>query len=1126
MTRFSNVAVKLSSSLTSALLVAALIAGLAPEASAQSKDQQACVNALNKAGAKVAATQGKENSACIKDGGSGNLDQPTVDLCVTADAKGKVGKAELKTTDAQTKKCSSPLPTFGFTGAGTINTAAVAEEVALLEDVFGAPVNTAIIMGGDGAKCQANVTKSFEKLGATRLKEFNNCKKAGLKGGTISNSGQLQTCISSDPKLKVSGAATKLTETVTKSCEGVTLATAFPGCSAESGNDAALSGCIERNVECHMCQIVNAMDALSIGCDQFDDGVVNQTCRQCGNGATEAPEFCDDGGNSVSCDSDCTAASCGDGFTNAVAGEACDTSGETAGCDDDCSLPVCQDGNLNTLAGEVCDDGNNTNGDGCDNNCTPTACGNGIHTLPEECDDGNVVNTDACLNSCVAATCGDTVTCSGVGCTSGPSGGVETCDDGDVDDNDSCRNNCGLATCGDGVLCNQVGCTTGPSSGLELCDNGGSNSNVTPDACRTSCAPASCGDSVTDAGETCDGGGNTPSCDSDCTTASCGDGFVNSAAGETCDTSGESLTCDANCTAAVCGDGTINATAGELCDDGNANSGDGCSSTCQDGPGSGEQDAQCPDLGQLVLYSKLTNQSCVNNGDCTAPRTCDPTLLLCTTIADLDSGWNGAGHDADINDGVTAAARLLCEGPDAPGCGECTVEGLDPGPGNCRCANNILNVCDQPFVADADDCGGAVCDCYFGAPFPLSSAGTPVCVSNRFSQDITGTANVDLGAGAITANLRTRVFLGLTTDMPCPVCGGQCSGDNSGCIFDSDCAGPGEGGTCVQDTPGDGIRDGLCVYDPNTHTDNGVACDSDGTHSSFPAIIGNTSGGSGGGGYSIDCQPTVGVNVSGQGLKISLNQTTGTTSLGFGVDCDGSGVGTDLCPCLTCSKDNTEPCSSDAGCASQGSFCSAYSAPTVFNCTSNTDCGSVNLGTCTALGNVRCSLATSKVCATNADCLAQPIGPCVVSSCSSKGGSAGVIPEPNDCAAQDCTDQGGGEGECTTGPDQLYCDALVRSDGSGINACLNNGDCSGGYGLCTLADRADCFLDPIEAVGAADPEFPVAGAVFCIPPTSNGGINAAAGLPGPGRVVSQGAATTFCASDHGTEYTPGVGGCP
>jgi hypothetical protein len=103
----------------------------------------------------------------------------------------------------------------------------------------------------------------------------------------------------------------------------------------------------------------------------------------------------------------------------------------------------------------------------------------------------------------------------------------------------------------------------------------------------------------------------------------------------------------------------------------------------------------------------------------------------------------------------------------------------------------------------------------------------------------------------------------------------------------------------------------------------------------------------------------------------------------------------------------------------------------------------------------------------------------------------------------------------------------VKADGAGINACLSNGDCGGGYGLCTIADQADCFLDPIVATGNADPEFPVAGAVFCIPPTSNSGVNSAAGLPGPGRVTSQGAARTFCASNHAVDYNPGgIPACP
>ena len=54
---------------------------------------------------------------------------------------------------------------------------------------------------------------------------------------------------------------------------------------------------------------------------------------------------------------DCTLVVCGDGATNALAGEVCDDAGESAVCDGDCTAVVCGDGNHNMTAGEQCDDG-------------------------------------------------------------------------------------------------------------------------------------------------------------------------------------------------------------------------------------------------------------------------------------------------------------------------------------------------------------------------------------------------------------------------------------------------------------------------------------------------------------------------------------------------------------------------------------------------------------------------------------------------------------------------------------------------------------------------------------------------------------------------------------------------
>jgi hypothetical protein len=73
-----------------------------------------------------------------------------------------------------------------------------------------------------------------------------------------------------------------------------------------------------------------------------------------------AGETCDDGGETATCDVDCSAVSCGDTVVNTTAGETCDDGGETATCDLDCTAVSCGDSVVNTTAGEVCDDGVNS----------------------------------------------------------------------------------------------------------------------------------------------------------------------------------------------------------------------------------------------------------------------------------------------------------------------------------------------------------------------------------------------------------------------------------------------------------------------------------------------------------------------------------------------------------------------------------------------------------------------------------------------------------------------------------------------------------------------------------------------------------------------------------------------
>jgi cysteine-rich repeat protein len=742
---------------------------------------------------------------------------------------------------------------------------------------------------------------------------------------------------------------------------------------------------------------------------------IDCTALGCSTGPGGGPEDCDDGNanNGDSCGNDCGLNFCGDGETQPGLGEECDdgvgNGNAPDACRSNCELPTCGDGIVDSGSGEECDDGNTNDMDACVG-CEFVLCGNGELDENEDCDDGNANNNDACLNNCMDNTCGDGFVNPGVeacddgnssnndpclnDCTDNVCGdgfvntGVEPCDDGNSSQTDACLNNCTANVCGDGFL----------NAGVEDCDDGGDNSDTTPDACRENCNLPSCGDGVVDPSnsEGCDdGAGNSDStpnaCRSDCSPAGCGDGVVDS--GEECDGSG-----------AVCGVG------GEC----------GGSCTCAD---------ECPDLGEAVIYAG-TGVVCTSNADC-GPGTC--TDGRCRTRSALVSGWTGIAHGSDITDGLTVRARLEC-GKTAP-CGECTIVGVDPTPGNCRCDNDTRQECFKPLEDDNDSCGGGYCRCYLGPPLPLSAGNTPACVVSTLRENITGTGNVDTGEGSISSALDSRAYLGINLFEPCPYCDGD-------------------------DVSNDKIRNGICVGLGPTE---GQSCDSNASSATFPSPSG--------GGSSIDCLPDPGKNVSGTGLKIAFTQSTGTSTLSNDIPCGFPPFVTEDCHCGLCSNDPSGliPCSSDGHCPAGG--------------------------TCQRVGN--------------------------------------LDPRPNGCndTTQCVAPEGESVGECATGPENSFCDGILRANGKGFVGCVTDADCAPGNigldgGSCTLTESRSCFTDTITATGEASSNSPLGAATFCIGKTSNPGINTVAGLPGPGRILTQAATRTFCASDNSVEYTPGVGGCP
>jgi len=414
----------------------------------------------------------------------------------------------------------------------------------------------------------------------------------------------------------------------------------------------------------------------------------------------------------------------------------------------------------------------------------------------------------------------------------------------------------------------------------------------------------------------------------------------------------------------------------------------------------------------------------------------------------LDTGWSGQAHDAFvITDGMVTVTVTSCAGT-APSCGVCNYTGpVETAAGNLhvrRCQGDSS----IPSTTDAGCGANAPCKFFFGTYLPLAAGGVSTCVQNTFAAGISGTANVNTGTSAGAASVTSRVFNGLSISNPCP----RCLGDA---------------------VINDGTQGGTCSGGPR----NGMACDASG--SSPNASFGTTS---------LDCPPTAGALIAT--LPIDLSNTTGTktrTLSAANPNCRSAGFTTFKCQCDTCNNAAATPCSSNADCVAVGA---------------------------TICGGRRCTGGTNNgaPCALNSEC------PGTGAACSVPG--AATLFNQCDMASGDCVPgdntnddfTGPNEHVCSSGPFAQFC-APVET----FRGCTSNADCnvqcgSGGAcgDTCSLGRFRECFDngnigDTVIATGNADPPSghqsdPTLAALFCIGPTTSGAVNAAAGLPGLGRL--------------------------
>ncbi len=294
MLRFSTAAV-------GAFAVLAMLPVSAGAAGPQSKDQQKCINDIDKRAGGVAKTQNKESAACMKNAiagktsSLGNLPQAqTAQACLTNDVKGKVAKADAKVSSSDASRClSAPeqLPGFAYTGAANASAVSVSEPIGLIADIYGADldlVTTGFAYPDDDAKdCQQAVMKEGTKFFNTLLKTANKDVKSSLKGGKVlaaASGGQVHGAglggIVADVKGKIAKASGKMADKVVAACAptAATMASLFPGSCSGEATPAGVASCADTVIRCRFCQTFTATGGFSNGCDQFDDGALNASC--------------------------------------------------------------------------------------------------------------------------------------------------------------------------------------------------------------------------------------------------------------------------------------------------------------------------------------------------------------------------------------------------------------------------------------------------------------------------------------------------------------------------------------------------------------------------------------------------------------------------------------------------------------------------------------------------------------------------------------------------------------------------------------------------------------------------------------------------------------------------------
>ena len=263
--------------------LAALVLSAGVASAQLSGAQQKCIDNYNNKLRLVSQQAGKSATACIKAATAG--DEPNAENCVVSNPDGKIADKEAKVTELfGPGTICDPVPPAIVRPAAIGNAAHVSALTRLMHELFGNPIGVVSTDKGD-AKCLNKAVQRATQAFTEIIKQQRGCKKAGLKGGTVTSNATLGTQCGTfaliDAAGKAGGKLDKLDADVQSACAqpGIDLAALFDGLPAAChGTAAALSACLQAHTRCRACVALNYADTQAMNCDAFDDGTSNASC--------------------------------------------------------------------------------------------------------------------------------------------------------------------------------------------------------------------------------------------------------------------------------------------------------------------------------------------------------------------------------------------------------------------------------------------------------------------------------------------------------------------------------------------------------------------------------------------------------------------------------------------------------------------------------------------------------------------------------------------------------------------------------------------------------------------------------------------------------------------------------